>query len=126
MTYVAKFVRGEEEIFYGVMIAGYTGMNTVFKPGKFALSMNARRPSEGLNIFQLFYNLLLSFLGVQRTTMMIRDVAIKCEDFQCAVDYVMKTSTTTPAYYTIAGIKENEGIIITKDRFSVVHVEKLD
>lgn len=45
IVYVAKFVKGEEEIFEGVMLGGYTGITTAIKHGKFSLSMNARRPS---------------------------------------------------------------------------------
>lgn len=49
-----------------------------------------------------------------------------CNDFQCAVNYLSTTSSTTPAYYTIAGVKPNEGAVITKDRFSVAHIDSLD
>ena len=46
LAYHATFYKGGEVLFEGIMIAGFTGIHTAYKPGKFSLSANARYPGN--------------------------------------------------------------------------------
>ena len=46
LTFHANFKRGDELIFEGIMIAGFTGVHTAYKEGNFSISANARYPGN--------------------------------------------------------------------------------
>lgn len=46
ITYHANFKKNGETLFEGVMIAGFTGVHTAYKKGKFSISANARYPGN--------------------------------------------------------------------------------
>lgn len=49
LTYVAKFKRGDKELFESVMFAGLNGVYTGIKKGAFSISEDLRKPSEETN-----------------------------------------------------------------------------
>lgn len=56
---------------------------------------------------------------------MIRDCLDNCDTYECAIRYISETNTGTPAHFIVAGIKGNEGAVISKNRFSVANITPL-
>jgi len=54
-----------------------------------------------------------------------RDVLANCADFECALNTLMTSPIITPAYIIVAGIKNYEGAVISRNRFGVAHIEML-
>lgn len=52
--------------------------------------------------------------------MLARETMIECHDYQCAKNKLATKTLIAGGYYILAGMKENEGVIITRDRNSVV------
>ena len=63
--------------------------------------------------------------GYDCISWVIRQSFEKCGDFECAKEYLSRTPIIAPGYITIAGIKENEGVVITRDRLNVAHIDEL-
>lgn len=61
LTYIGRFVRGEEELFETTMFAGYVGVMTGQKKNAFAVSLNTRKPSWRSDYSILFWNLVNLF-----------------------------------------------------------------
>jgi len=95
-------------------IAGYVGVFTCLKPGAFAVSMNAR----GMGNLQDFISRLLQ--GKILTTWLLRDTTLKAETYEDAVKEIKTAMTVSGSYIIIAGMKGNEGTVITRARDSIV------
>ena len=56
---------------------------------------------------------------------MARKTLIECEDYKCAVEKLSTEAVVAPLYYIIAGIGENEGAVISKNRVGADHIDYL-
>ena len=63
ITYVAKFMNGEEELFEGTMFAGYNAVITGIKKDAFSISLNTRKPSWRSDFTILLGNIVAIFSG---------------------------------------------------------------
>eukprot|EP00826_Nyctotherus_ovalis_P050196 TRINITY_DN6130_c0_g1_i9.p1 TRINITY_DN6130_c0_g1~~TRINITY_DN6130_c0_g1_i9.p1 ORF type:complete len:183 (+),score=38.49 TRINITY_DN6130_c0_g1_i9:78-626(+) len=97
----------------------FIGVSTCLKPGAFATSMNARK-QRNLNEF-----LVRLLEGKALTTLLMREMVLKSVNYDEAVSAMTTAKTISGSYITIAGIKENEGTIITRGRDGAVSSKKL-
>ena len=65
MTFIGKFVRGDEEIFEAVLFAGFNGILTGIRKDGFSISLNTRKPSCVSNYIYLAQNIINLLLGKQ-------------------------------------------------------------
>ena len=71
LTYNADFYRDGKLVYHAVMFAGYTGVFTAMKPGKFAISINQR---ETDTMFGLAINLYRWLSGPLSPATLLRKV----------------------------------------------------
>lgn len=125
ITYIAKFTKGDEYLFDATMFAGYNGVMTGIRKGAFSISINERKPSWRSDPVELIKNLASLYAGYKQNTKLIRDTLTNCKDFACAFDDLSNVEVIAPSYFIVAGLKDNEGAVITRDRFSVAHLDQL-
>lgn len=49
-----------------------------------------------------------------------------CDDYDCAYKNLKTKRINALGYLILAGVKENEGVIISRNRLGVAHEDKLD
>ena len=125
LTYKAKFVRGEKHVFDAVMFAGTVGMYTGIKStGSYSISLNQRMPEE--HEANLLYNILMSFVGFPEISWVIRQTLAECDTYECAYQRTKATTVNSKSYLIIAGTKDDEGVILSRDQFAVANEEFLN
>lgn len=105
------------------MFTGIVGVYTGIKYGAFSVSENDRQPWRDAEA--LMKNVAMIFMGYSEISWVIRDALVKCDDFECALNYMSDTTIIAPGYIIMAGVKEYEGAIISRDRTGVSHTEML-
>jgi len=124
VTYKAKFVNKDKYLFDAVMFAGTPGVYTGMKAGAFSVSENQRFPEE--NPVGLIDNLLMLFQGYKEISWNLRETLINCEDYKCAYQNFVSTPLSSLGYIIVAGTKEDEGAIISRDRYGPAHIDSLN
>jgi hypothetical protein len=107
------------------MFAGYNGVMTGIRKGAFSISLNERKPSWRTDPIELIKNLASLFAGYQQNTKLIRDTLETCTSYDCAYKALTESYIIAPSYFIVAGLKGNEGAVITRDRFAVAHLDEL-
>lgn len=118
LTIEVEFVRGGEIQFVGTTWAGYVGLLTVMRPGCYSLSVNYRRNAKPSGLRNL-WNAMTKCWPVG---FLVR-YCVEEEDYsfwECA-EVLKITPLISPVFFTLGGVSQNEGVIIARDRKSVVH-----
>jgi hypothetical protein len=68
----------------------------------------------------------MDYLGFREISWIYREALSNCKTYKCAVNLIKNTDTNSMFYAIVAGINPNEGTVITKDRSTVLHEDKLD
>eukprot|EP00347_Sterkiella_histriomuscorum_P004243 403361198 len=123
LVYIAKFYRGDQYLYDGVFFGGIVATYTAYKEGSFAITLNQRSPSHSK--LELAQNIARIFMGYTQSGWAIRDALATCHNYDCAVSKLSTEPHVAPSYLIISGIKDNEGIVITRDREATAHVEEL-
>lgn len=97
---------------------------TAMKKDMFALTLNQRVLSHSM--FEFSKNIGLLLFGYPNVSMIIRKVFEECNSYKCAFTHIVNSDVIATAYFIISGIEENEGAIISKDRFGIGHIEELN
>eukprot|EP00826_Nyctotherus_ovalis_P013216 TRINITY_DN1353_c0_g3_i1.p1 TRINITY_DN1353_c0_g3~~TRINITY_DN1353_c0_g3_i1.p1 ORF type:complete len:286 (-),score=47.14 TRINITY_DN1353_c0_g3_i1:16-873(-) len=100
-------------------IAGYVGALTCMRLKAFALAMNGRVRNQ----FKEF--ILKLGEGNIPTAWMLREVVLNAESYEAVVRMVVGRRTVSASFVVIAGIKEDEGTVITRDKDRPVDTKKL-
>jgi len=109
-------IRGSgEEIYRSTTFAGFVGIPTGMVKNKFSISLNAR--ATGGNIFENIWTAIVD--GGVPATYMARKALEKQLDFDSAVKYLSSQPVISPVYFIMAGVKNNEGVVITRNRLSL-------
>lgn len=124
ITYEGIFTRGDKELYRAIMFAGLNGVMTGHRDG-FSISLNERKPSWRSNPWDLLLNIANIFLGYPQVSHVIRDTLQECSDYACAFNKLATTSQIAPSYYAVSGTGNYEGAIISRDRYSVAHIDML-
>jgi hypothetical protein len=123
ILYEGRFYKGDVYQFEAVMFAGTNGVFTGMKSGAFSVSLNNRKPSFRTDIFGLLTNIGALFTGSQQISKLIRDTLIDCGDYTCAFNRFQSVGIICPGYIILAGTGPNEGVVITRDRTGVAHLD---
>jgi hypothetical protein len=124
ISYEGVFMKDDKVLFRSMMFAGLTGVLTGHREG-FSISLNERKPSWRTNPWDLVLNIADIFLGFPQVSHVIRDTLTECHDYSCAFNRLATTQQIAPSYYAVSGTGENEGAIITRDRYGVAHIDML-
>jgi hypothetical protein len=119
LTYTADFYVNGKMIFRADMFAGYAGVFTGMKPGKFAISINERYVGS---TFGLFRNLYRWVFGTYSPATLLKHTLEVAESYQEAKDMLINIPVTAPVYLTISGVNPDEGAVITRDRSGAANV----
>ena len=125
-VFIGKFVKDGEEVFEGVLFAAFNGVLTGIKKHGFSISLNTRKPSDVSNYLNLGSNILNMIKGKHSVPKLIRDTLEECSEYSCAFEKLKNTELTAPAYFTIAGMHNNEGAVISRDPTSIANLRTLD
>jgi len=101
-----------EEIYRSTTFAGFIGIPTGMVKDKFSISLNSR--GNGGNIFENIWVAIMD--GGLPATYLARKALEKQLSFDDAVDYLSSHPLISPVYYTIAGVKNNEGVVLSRNR----------
>lgn len=106
------------------MYAGLNGVPTGWRD-EWSVSINNRRPSNRTDPQELMENISLIFKGYKQNMKLIRDTLQECSTYDCAYDKLANTPQIAASYYAIAGSKNKQGAVITKDRTGPAHIDQL-
>jgi N-acylethanolamine-hydrolysing acid amidase len=104
---------------FGVGVGVVTGI----REGAFSISLDTR---HGARTDASYYeNIALIFTGFTQIGWLIRDALTSCDNFACAFNRYSSDYVISPGYLIMAGVKDNEGAVISRDRFGAAHVDLL-
>lgn len=103
------------------MFGGIIGVYTGVKKGAFSISVNQREYND--HEVGLVENLSMILAGYDQVSWLVRETLEKCNDFACAHKKLSKTKINSIAYIIVAGVKENEGVVVTRHRTGTTHEE---
>ena len=112
-TYEADFYRNGELVFKATTNGGGFNTYTIMKPGKFAVSINARHEDSITGVAK---SLIRYFSNAHNPGTLLRYVGENANSFEEAKEMLMNLQITSPCYYTLSGIEPHEGVIITRSR----------
>ena len=125
ITYEAIYTKGNETLFSTYMFAGVNGVYTGFKSHAFSISENQRKPTSGSDLMGFMTNVAMIFTGYKDISWIIRETLTECNTFDCAYNKLSTDSVIAPGYIILAGTKDYEGVIITRNRFDAAHVDRI-
>lgn len=64
--------------------------------------------------------------GYYKISWLIRETLEKCDSYDCAHDMLSTTEINALGYIILAGTKSNEGAVLSRNRLSVAHEDKLN
>jgi len=117
-----EFQKQGKTLFWGTTYAGYIGVLTGMKPGSFAISLNER--DTGYMVENLLEALLIP--GTRIASFLIRDTLTNIQTFDEAIQVISSASLVAPAYIIVSGANPGEGAVITRNRYNVADLWKLD
>ena len=117
------FQRNGMTVYSGTTFAGYVGIMTAVKPGRFSITQNDRYNGDWtLNVKQASMLGTSNFLALK-----IRDLLDDpSSDFEKVVDTIANTQFIGPFYAIVGGVSGDEGAIITHNRTTGIDVWRLN
>ncbi|KRZ02591.1 Acid ceramidase [Trichinella zimbabwensis] len=104
--------------------AGFIGVLTAVKPGKFTISINERFSKNGGFIGILEW--ILKIEQAKWVTWLTREVMENADHFQEAVFSLSVVHLMAPVYFIVSGSETGEGAVITRSREEALDVRNLD
>jgi len=117
-------MKNGKEVFESVMFAGTVGIYTGIKKGAFSISENQRAFTDRES--GLVANLVMVFSGYTEISWLVRDVLTECFTYDCAHERLVSNPISAYGYLILAGSKDDEGVVITRDRFGEAHIDSLN
>ena len=118
--YKARYFKGGKLIFTAIETAGFRGIVNGVKGDKFALSINLRRKDRA------FYNIIRVFRGYLTPCYFMYKVLLEADSFNDAYEKLKNEPISAPAYFTLSGVKKDEGVLLTRDYNMLEAEERLD
>lgn len=125
ITFEAHYMKGGKHIFTSIQFSGIVGIYTGFKNNAFSVSENQRTVTDGSDMMGFITNAGMILSGYKAISWVIREALETCDTFDCARVYLSQTPIIADGYIILAGLKDYEGMIISRNRFSVAHVDQL-
>jgi N-acylethanolamine-hydrolysing acid amidase len=74
----------------------------------------------------LVENLVMLFSGYNEISWELRNVLDTCDSWECANKRLSSDNINALGYIILAGTKENEGVVISRNRFGPAHQDNLN
>lgn len=113
------------------MIAGYFGVYTAVKAGKYSMSYNVRERHWGNPLANIEESLDLFINGRTSFAQALYDAFVTCETYKCAKHYLSTAPVDTLGYIALAsGANKyqedySQATIISRDRAGTAHFDSL-
>lgn len=121
-----NFVKGGKSVYKGTSFAGLLGLPTGIKPNAFSITLNQRnKGSLAANLFSLIIE-IFSSRQFYPNFIQIRSVLDEVQDFRTAVSQLSTQRLIAPCYLTIGGVRDNEGVVITRDQAKALDTQRLN
>ena len=124
ITYSVTFTRDGEYVYDAVMFAGNLGVYTAVKKGAFSVSENERFPETDPK--GALENMMMMFKGTQEISWLIRSTFETCDNYECAYKKLGHEKICALGYIILAGTKNDEGVVISRNRVGAAHEEHLN
>lgn len=119
MVINVDFYRGADYVYTATTFPCYFGVISGSKPGAFSVSVDERYdPNEVLSFIR---NLLGLVTFREGNTFALRRAMETYESWKEAVHYLSTVPIVAPTYYIVAGLTGNEGVVITRDRWTTAN-----
>jgi hypothetical protein len=116
-TIRVALTRGGTVVAHAVTWPGFVGVLTGVAPGRFSISMNARQTTPSL--LPLAVNVLAAATGrCWVAGALIRHVLETAATYDEAVALLSTEWLVGPLYFTVAGTRPNEGVLLTRSRMA--------
>ncbi|UMM21571.1 hypothetical protein L5515_003190 [Caenorhabditis briggsae] len=122
ITVHVDFMKNGSILYSGVTFALYNGILTGQRPGAYSVSLNARY--SGAYIDNILMEIYTKFK--RPVSFFIRDVLEHQKSYAAAVETLSNTHLFSPSYIIVAGTKKNEGVVISRNRWSAANVYQLN
>ena len=66
------------------------------------------------------------YAGLPEIGIATREAMTNCDTFECTQETLSATKTIVPMYIIMAGVEENQGIVISKGENGVDNIRQLD
>ena len=113
-TYIGEFYRGGKLLYKATMFGGTPTIHTGFKNGSFSITQNQRNPTNSYTEF--WGNLGWIASGYAQAGTLIRETLEQCDNYTCALAKLQNDYIAAPVYYILAGTKDFEGAVISRDQ----------
>lgn len=121
LTVRFQFYKNGQMLFEGDGNAGFLGVVTGLRPGGFGISINERAKGGPLStLYEIMFRRTFSI------PFYIRRVLETAQNFKEAVEMLSTEEFAAPAYLTVSGMEQNEGVVITRDRRGVYNISQID
>jgi hypothetical protein len=124
MLFIGEFYRNNTHLYTAVMNGGTPFFPTGIKNGSFSITINQRNAFNHSQD-EYFANIGMISYGTIQTVKLIRETLEACEDFECALKKLSNDTVVTGAYFILAGVKDNDAVVISRDRMGAAHVERI-
>lgn len=122
ITVYVDFTKNGTLLYSGVTFALYNGILTGQRPNAYSVSLNARYSGAYIdNILMEFYTKFK-----RPVSFFIRDVLEHKKTYTDAVETLSNTHLFSPSYIIVAGMTKNEGVVISRNRWSAANVYPLN
>lgn len=112
-NYNANFMKGGKLLFKGTVTGGSTVSYTIMKPGAFAVSINARYHNDYVGLANSLSRWVMTSYN---PASLLTYVGENANNFEEAKDMLMNMPITSPCYFTLSGVEQTDGVIITRSR----------
>ncbi|PAV59061.1 hypothetical protein WR25_10766 isoform B [Diploscapter pachys] len=121
MTIYVDFVKNNTILYSGVTFALYNGLLTGQRPNAYTVTLNERYSGAYID------NILMEFVTrFQRpVSYFIREVLESETTFDSAVRTFSKTHLIAPCYIIVGGVKPEQGVVISRNRWSAADIYSL-
>jgi len=120
MNFEAHYYKDGKYLFKAIELAGFRGIINGIKENKFSVSLNLRKKNiSAANVYRVLR-------GYPTPNFYLYKVMLQAESYDEAVKLYSENEISAPVYFSISGIKNNEGVIISRDHERVDAIERLD
>jgi len=129
LTFEASLQRGGKEVFRATTLVGYSGVLSGFKNNAFSLTINTRwYPNGTKGLVNMFDEIIVAMKekNASLVTFLSREVMEREMNFDDALSALSNGELIADVYYTLAGVKPGEGVVISRNRVNATDVWRLN
>ncbi len=123
IQYSAVFFKGGRKLFKTSMFAGPPFIHQGLRDKAYAVTTNSRHRTNFGQLVQVLWNIVSS---VPSDGTILRKTLINAETYDTAVEMLSSEKMISGTFFTLAGVKDGEGVILGRSASNLDHTEKLE